>query len=58
MLARLSREFNSRGKSELRRTECRLTAGESDFKESATENNRHKFMVRVKRRCKRPPTTE
>ena len=29
---------NPRGKSEHHRTECRLTAGEGDFKESTTEN--------------------
>ncbi len=32
---------NPRGKSEHRRTECRSTAGEGDFKESATEMYRH-----------------
>ena len=31
---------NPRGKSEHHRTECRLTAGEGNFKESATEKNR------------------
>ena len=31
---------SSRGKSELHKAGCRLTAGEGDFKESATENNR------------------
>ena len=32
----------SRGKSELHKAGCRLTAGEGDFKDSATENYRPK----------------
>ena len=32
--------METRGKSEHHRTECRLTTGEGDFKESATEINR------------------
>ena len=50
---------NPRGKSEHHRTECRLTAGEGDFKESATEIYRHiDFfdMVRLKWRGKSSPT--
>ena len=48
-LTRLSRlcgcgamKESSRGKSELHEAGCRLTAGEGDFKESATEKNRPK----------------
>ena len=32
---------NTRGKSGLHRAGCQLTAGEGDFKDSATEINRH-----------------
>ena len=39
---------NPRGKSEHHRTECRLTAGEGDFKESATEIYRQ-FFGKVER---------
>ena len=44
------------GKSEHPRAECRLTAGEGDFKESATERYRHGYMVRVERWGKSSPT--
>lgn len=44
----------SRGKSEHRRTECRLTTGEGDFKESATES-KLPAREKVKRRGKSSP---
>ena len=45
----------SRGKSELHTAGCRLTDGEGDFKESATENYRQRKLVRMKRRGKSSP---
>ena len=45
----------SRGKSELHTAGCRLTDGEGDFKESATENYRQFMLVRMKRRGKSSP---
>ena len=45
-----------RGKSEHRRAECRVTPGEGDFKESATEIYRPVFRVRVERRGKSSPS--
>ena len=38
-------------------TGCRRNPGEGDFKESATENNRPIFRVRVKRCGKSAPPT-
>ena len=44
-----------RGKSELRRTGCRITSGGGDSKESATEIYRLLLQVRVERRGKSSP---
>ena len=46
------------GKSELHRAECRVTPGEGDLEESATEKKppvRRRQPVRVKRWSKSPP---
>jgi hypothetical protein len=46
------------GKSELHRAECRVTPGEGDLEESATEKKpptRESQSVRVKRWSKSPP---
>jgi hypothetical protein len=49
------------GKSELHRAECRVTPGEGDLEESATENRpparllKQASQVRVKRWSKSPP---
>ena len=44
-----------RGKSELRRAGCRITSGEGDFRESATEMCTATFVARVERCGKSAP---
>ena len=48
--------FEYRGKSGLQKTECQITSGEGDLRESATENIPPAFkLVRVKRCGKSAP---